>query len=354
MRRSIDLERRNEAGTRLWMQDHATLDELDLGLVNALQIQPRASWSLVGGVLGIDPVTAARRWARLENAGQAWISGYPPITPRQANAFIEIVCEPGHGLSVARELANDPQAMTIDVTAGGRDVLVTVNAPNPEVLSSYLLERMSRVQHLRQVRSHPVVRAYTEGSRWRLRALDHEQAARMSREAGETGAPGPLSDEDWAIAVALAADGRAPVSALAEAASTSTSTVRRRLARLVGNQQIRLRCELARTLSGWPVYAWFFARVSPAQLDETGRALARIPEVRTVTSTAGPYNLIIAVWLRSLVDVQELETHMARRLPHLDIVDRSITVRPVKLVGRLLDEQGYSTGAVSLDTRRCP
>lgn len=339
------------------MQDRATtLDELDLQLVNALQIHPRAAWSLVGSVLGIDPVTAARRWTRLERAGLAWISAYPPISPTQANAFVEIVCEPGRGLTVARELANDPQAMTVDVTAGGRDVLVTVNTPNPEVLSGYLLERMSRVEHLRQVRSHLVVRAYTEASRWRLRALDHDQASRMAREADEIGdrAPGPLSDVDWKIAVMLAADGRAPVGELAEAASTSTSTVRRRLARMIGTQQLRLRCELARKLSGWPVYAWFFARISPAHLEETARALARIPEVRAVTSAAGPHNLIIAVWLRSLIDVQELETHMARRLPHLDIVDRSVVVRPVKLVGRLLDEQGYATGNVPLDTRHCP
>ncbi|MEV4646561.1 Lrp/AsnC ligand binding domain-containing protein [Saccharopolyspora sp. NPDC049357] len=338
------------------MQDSATVDEVDLALVNALQIRPRASWSLVGRVVGIDPVTAARRWERLERNGQAWISAYPPITPNQANAFVEIECEPGRGVPVAEELAEDPQAMTVDVTAGGRDVLVTVCAPNPEVLSSYLLERMSRVRHLRHVRSHLVIKTYTEGSRWRLRALDQEQLATMAREADDSGEQpaGRPSEEDWAIAVTLAANGRAAISELAEAASTSASTVRRRLARLTASQQLRLRCELARTLTGWPVYAWFFAKVATAHLDETGRALARIPEVRSVTSTAGPYNLIISVWLRSLVDVQELETQMTRGLPHLDVIDRSIAVRPVKLVGRLLDERGCATGSVSLDTRHCP
>lgn len=338
------------------MQDSAELDEVDLALVNALQLQPRAPWALVGDVLGINPVTAARRWARLESEGLAWISAYPPITPHQANAFVEIACEPGQGLSVAEELANDPQAMTVDVTAGGRDVLVTVNAPTPEILSSYLLERMSRVPHLRHVRSHLIIRTYTEGSRWRLRALDHDQISKMTREVGETTEhpPSQPDDLDWAIAVTLAADGRASINALAEAAATSTSTVRRRLTRLNASQQLLLRCELARTLTGWPVYAWFFARVSTAHLDETGRALTRIPEVRTVTSTAGPYNLIIAVWVRSLVDVQELETKMTRGLPHLDVIDRSIAVRPVKLVGRLLDERGRATGSISLDTRRSP
>ncbi|MER7013523.1 Lrp/AsnC family transcriptional regulator [Saccharopolyspora sp. NPDC000359] len=334
------------------MHDGASLDEVDLALVNALQIHPRAPWSLIGAVLGIDPVTAARRWARLEHAGLAWISAYPPTTPTQATAFVELGCAPGRGVDVARELAADPQAMTVDVTAGGRDVLVTVSTPDPQVLSHYLLERMSRVEHLQQVRSHPAVRIYTEASRWRLRALDHEQTARMAREPGTGTGPVRLTEQDWAIVVALGADGRAPVAALAEAAGTSTSTVRRRMTRMLASGQLRLRCELARTQSGWPVYAWFFARVPPAHLDGTARALARIPEVRTVTSTAGPHNLVIAVWLRSLADVQDLEAHMSRRLPSLDIVDRSIVVRPVKLVGRLLDELGHATGFVPLDTRR--
>ncbi|MFF2513469.1 Lrp/AsnC family transcriptional regulator [Streptomyces sp. NPDC058086] len=45
------------------------LDELDRGVVHALQIHPRAPWTLVGEVLGVNPVTAARRWHRLEEAG---------------------------------------------------------------------------------------------------------------------------------------------------------------------------------------------------------------------------------------------------------------------------------------------
>ncbi|MDH6576360.1 NAD kinase [Kitasatospora sp. MAP5-34] len=52
----------------------AAVDELDLALVNALQLQPRAPWSLLGQTLGISPVTAARRWRRLSEAGIAWVT----------------------------------------------------------------------------------------------------------------------------------------------------------------------------------------------------------------------------------------------------------------------------------------
>ena len=52
----------DDATGREISQDSAThVDELDLAIVNCLQLQPRASWTLVGSALGVDPVTVARR-----------------------------------------------------------------------------------------------------------------------------------------------------------------------------------------------------------------------------------------------------------------------------------------------------
>ncbi len=45
------------------------LDELDLALVDALQVNPRASWAALGDVLELAPVTLARRWQRLAESG---------------------------------------------------------------------------------------------------------------------------------------------------------------------------------------------------------------------------------------------------------------------------------------------
>jgi len=49
----------------------AKLSEADLALVNALQVQPRASWSLIGKALGVGPVTVARHWERLVERREA-------------------------------------------------------------------------------------------------------------------------------------------------------------------------------------------------------------------------------------------------------------------------------------------
>jgi DNA-binding Lrp family transcriptional regulator len=152
-----------------------TLSELDLGLIHALQINPRASWAQIGALLEVAPSTVARRWTRLTERGAAWVSCQPLQDMDPALAVMEVSTAPGRTLEVAAELAGDPQAMTIDVSAGARDLIVTVAFADEHRLGEYLLERVAQVPHVAGVRSHPLVGAYTEASRWRVRSLTHEQ-----------------------------------------------------------------------------------------------------------------------------------------------------------------------------------
>ncbi|MDI3388991.1 Lrp/AsnC family transcriptional regulator [Streptomyces sp. B-S-A8] len=337
--------------------DSFKLSELDLEIVNALQISPRASWAAVGRALDVDASTAARRWARLQGHGAAWVSCQPLFVPDPAMALVEIVNEPGRSLEVAEALAGDPQAMTIDVSAGARDLLVTVVCDDSDQLSWYLLERLARVPYVLRVQSHILVRTYTDASRWRLRALSRGQERALL-----SGLPKPPKDggaylptaADRELAAALSVDGRAPLSELARVGGTSESTTRRRLNHLIGSGNVRLRCELARALTGWSVSEWLFARVPSDRLDEAAATLSTVGEVRAILSAAGPFNLLIAVWLRTISDGQRLETSIMRKLPHIDVVDRSVVIRPYKLAGRRLDRRGFSTGTVPLDLQRRP
>lgn len=324
------------------------LAETDLEIINALQVNPRATWQEVGRVLGLDATTVARRWARLRDDGAAWVSCQPLFRSEPALAFVEIAARPGKILQVAETLARDPEAMTVDISAGARDVLVTVSCADATHLSWYLLERLGAVTGTASVRSHLIVRAYTEASRWRLRSLTSEQSQQLLPKRVAEPAAVVLQESDAEIVAALSADGRAPVKEVARAVGASESTVRRRLGRLVEAGLVRLRCELARELTGWPVSAWFFARVPPDRLDAAATALGRLPEVRAVLSAAGPYNLLLAVWLRSVRDGQRLETQAMQQLPYVELVDRSVVIRPYKLAGRLLDPRGYSVGTVPL------
>lgn len=329
-----------------------TLSELDLGLIHALQINPRASWAQIGTLLGVAPSTVARRWTRLTDQGAAWVSCQPLQGIDPALAVMEVNTAPGRTLEVAAELAGDPEAMTIDVSAGARDLIVTVAFADEHRLGEYLLERVAQVPDVAGVRSHPLAGAYTEASRWRVRSLTHEQEQAVAAtlptvsESSRVRVAGPL---DRKLVAALSRDGRLPLGALAQETGASESTVRRRINALIGSGVLRLRCEVARGMTPWRVSEWFFLRVPSDRIDEAGRVLAAVPEVRAVLSAAGPFNLLVAVWLRSVADGQWLETQLMRRLPHVEVVDRSVVIRPYKLVGRLLDARGFAVGVVPLD-----
>src|SRR5262245_21675097 len=131
------------------MQDSDHLDELDLGLIHALQVNPRASWTVVGRVLRLDPVTAARRWQRLTESGVAWATTYPLLSEGLTAAIVELECRPGLAGSVARTLADDPRALIVEVTSGTRDVLATVCAPAAE-LPGYLLHTVGGIPGIRR------------------------------------------------------------------------------------------------------------------------------------------------------------------------------------------------------------
>jgi len=80
------------------------VDELDVALLDALHLNPLASFEELGAVLDVSPVTAARRWRRLVSTGRAWVSSAPgPQLPIKA-ALFEAECGKG---TYVRALARD-------------------------------------------------------------------------------------------------------------------------------------------------------------------------------------------------------------------------------------------------------
>ena len=336
------------------MHESVAMDDIDRKIVHALQIAPRAPWNLVGSVVGIDPATAARRWQRLNDTGAAWIACYPRIRNGSDFFLAALSCDPGTSVDVATVLAGDKNVTSVNVKAGGHDVLAEVGTANLAESARYNLDRLAKVPGIRSIRTLPVVLVYSEGVHWRLRALDREAEAKLAaavREPPEVAVSAPpLHEDDWDMMYCLADNPRMPLSEIAERLSISPSTARRRLG-AVSEGRIRLRCELARTQSGWPVYGTFFANCPADRVDATARALVNVPEVRAVASLIGPFNLYLALWLRSVVHMQEFESQLNVKVPHMSIADRSLVLRPVKQMGQLLDERGWRIGSVPIDIR---
>jgi DNA-binding Lrp family transcriptional regulator len=333
-------------------QDPSSLDEVDRRIVHALQIHPRAPWRLVGDVLAIDPVTAARRWQRMERDRLAWVTAYPRLADARnaVTAVVEIDTRPSAGEQVAETIAAQPRALNVKKTAGGRDLVVSVQSPTLDELARFIALQIATVPGVTGTRTHLVTAMPTEGSSWRLRSLDAEQRHRLERAASTPA--GPVRDATWDAVEArmlalLSSDGRMPVRRIAEELGTSVTTAGRRLRQLVGTR-ISLRCDVARPVSGWPLSAVYFASAPADKLREISQALAAVSEVRSCAITAGPHNLVIDVWLRSLPDVHNLEAHLSARLP-LRVADRAVVLRTVKHMGRLLDQDGRCRGVVPLD-----
>ncbi|WP_158882899.1 Lrp/AsnC family transcriptional regulator [Amycolatopsis anabasis] len=327
------------------------LTELELTLINALQVDPRASWSVIGGALGIGAATAARRWDQLVEAGDAWMTAYPagPLAARMALAFVQIDCAPGMPTEVARTLAADPHVPTIEHVAGPCDLLIHVVAPDLRAVSDYVVHRLAALPGVTGTRTLVAPRLFSEGSRWEVRAISRSQREALAAHVPSASAPIRFGELDRALMLALGENGRMSYAELSGHLGVSASTVRRHLDALLGGGSVRLRCEIARSKSPAPVTMMLWLRVPPDRLEETARSLANLPEVRMCAAISGAANLLLVAWLRSPADTVPLESSLVASLPRLEIIDRAVTLRGVKLMGRLLDDTGRAVDRVPLD-----
>jgi len=323
------------------------LDDLDQRLIHAVQVSPRASWSALAPIVGADPVTLSRRWTRLVDQGIVYVTAYGSAAPSTL-VLIEIECSPGETLAVAETLGQDPEAFTIDLTAGGRDIFVTLAVPDAEALAVWTLERIRGVSGVRSMRTHLVSETVRDARGWRLRALTTQEVTQI--EGLERRAPAASVrmsvDQRNAIAAELAYDGRVGITELASRLGMAPRRVRDAIAEMRESGRLAIRVDVARRYTPWPIYAWYFLRVPAAMASRIGAQLGRVEEVRLVANTVGEYNVIMAVWLRTLQDVRRMEAIIEERLPGVSIADRSVVLRTTKHLGHLLHADGRASGEV--------
>ncbi|WP_116209149.1 Lrp/AsnC family transcriptional regulator [Streptomyces olivoreticuli] len=334
--------------------DSSRITPIDLRILHALQIYPRASWALLGEALGISPATVARRWARMKETGLAWTSAYPSRVRDGAadiaGAYVFASCAPGTALETASALAQHPEALSVELTVGERDLFITIAAPNRVALGEYLLGPLSTVPGLLSFDTTLLARLHLEGSQWRLRALPPDIAHNLRAAAGrhERVPPRRPADEvDQQVLDVLGEDGRASYAVIAAACGISESMARRRTESLLASGGITVRCDVAWEIAGWPVSTTLAARVPPERLPETVRAFTVLPEARLVASCVGVADLLVSLWLPSVQDIPRMAAAIAGRFPDTETRRWLTGVRAVKRVGRLLDAQGRATGWVA-------
>ncbi|WP_336872713.1 Lrp/AsnC family transcriptional regulator [Rhodococcus qingshengii] len=323
------------------VQDQMLKDD-DLRLLNALQIRPRASWSELSRAIGSDPVTLTRRWERLHSQGIAWIAAYRGGPIVSATALLEIECAPAQTMSVAEQIAHDPEVLTVDLTTGNRDLLVTLTCTDLDQLSRYVLERTQSLPMITAMRTQIVSSANSDARNWRLRALDADEIAALeSTPAGKIRGVRAGEEEQSQLFDILSREPRVTVSALAAALGVTPARAGALLSHELSTGRLVVRTEIARPYSGWPVYAWYFLRLD-GRKEAIAQRLSHLREARLVASTIGSYDIALAVWLRSIDDVQRLEGYLADQFPGVSVVDRSIVLRTPHHLHRTIDVSGRS------------
>jgi DNA-binding Lrp family transcriptional regulator len=193
-------------------------------------------------------VTAARRWQRLSDAGEAWTTVALGRRGLQAMsmAFLEIDCEAGAAVEVASTLATAEHLITVQHVAAGHDLFVIAVAASMPALADHLLTDLPRVPGVAKVRTHVATRVLEASRRWRLRVLPPRSARTLVRHPGPPSSSRPMDETDRLLFKALLVDGRAGYADLAEAVGKPERTVQRRVSRLVAVGDIDFRCDLAR------------------------------------------------------------------------------------------------------------
>ncbi|MGW4242083.1 Lrp/AsnC family transcriptional regulator, partial [Nocardia sp. NPDC004722] len=327
----------------------AAFDERDLDLVNALQINPRASWTRIGASLGIDATTAARRWQQLTGSGLAWITAYAPEFA--TIAYLRLRCRAEHLAAICERVIAMPHVFSVDRLTGSFPVQLSVAVEGLAALDDFIARELATLPGVEEIRTAVNVHVYVEGSHWRPQSLDPGQRTLLTDP--RTSAPArfrPLPG-DAALVLALSVDGRRSIADLARDTGLTETTVRRRISEMTRSGRLVLRCDFAEQAAGWTVTANYWAQAPASALDELGAALASWPEIRLCVATADDSNVQLIGWLRSPREGVQLETRLQRAFPELRITERQLTLRTLKRMGRRCRQATWSSGITGV-TRR--
>ncbi|GAA0279127.1 Lrp/AsnC family transcriptional regulator [Cryptosporangium japonicum] len=320
-----------------------TLDEVDEGLVHALQVDGRASFRLVGEVLGVSENTVARRYRRLRTAGLLRVAGTLDGAALGYSAWtIRLQCLPDAAAPIAGALAARPDTSYVYLLSGGTEISCSVRTRSAEESEALLLRTLPRTARITAVSAHLLLAGYALPDDWAGPArLTEDQVARLTphHDATEPVTPGPA---DQVLLDRLAADGRTTHAELAAATGWSEPTVRRRLSGLRRSGLLRFLVDVPPHVLGFHAEARLWISAQPSKLDEVASALATHPEASLVALTTGPTNLLAAVNCR---DSADLARYLTRRIGSLDAIrtlETAPVIRTLKRAGTVLPIESAS------------
>jgi DNA-binding Lrp family transcriptional regulator len=326
------------------------VDELDIALLDALHVNPQASFEELGRVLNVAPVTAARRWHRLVSTGRAWVSSAPgPRLPMRA-ALFEAECQPGAARSVAAQFAARPQVFSVNITTGQHNIYALLVAADQPLLSELLVDTLPAVEGLHRVQSALITQLFS-GTRWRLGGLSPVQVRAVTPEQAISGQDHEFDDFDRALYLALQHDGRLSLKDLAAVVGRSEPTVRRRVDLLTRTELLASRTDFARVEAGWLTAVALKLQVREPAVAVVGHTLVQYSETRFCVAIVGggSAHLFVTMQLHRLSDLDRVIARLVAEHPGVTVVDSRAVLRSIKSWGRMLGSDGRAREVVPVD-----
>ncbi|ANP54847.1 DNA-binding Lrp family transcriptional regulator [Streptomyces griseochromogenes] len=317
--------------------DTVTLDDIDRGLVHALQIDGRAPFRLIGEALGVSENTVARRYRRLRGADVLRVVGTLNGARLGYNAWtIRLRCTPDSADAISKALAARPDTSYVHLLSGGTEISCSTQTPTSDESEALLLNKLPRTSRITSVSAHLLLGNHALPNNWAGPArLAPEQAALL--------APPPAEDGDVSLGPAdrplfdlLSRDGRASHTELAAATGWSEATVRRRLIALRRAGALVFLVDIPPAALGFRTEARLWMSVRPSRLTAVAAALAAHPEVSLVAQTTGQTNLLAAVNCRDSLDLARYLTERVASLDAIHTMETAPVIRTVKRSGALL------------------
>jgi DNA-binding Lrp family transcriptional regulator len=326
------------------------VDELDIALLDALHLNPLASFEELGTLLDVAPVTAARRWRRLVSTGRAWVSSAPgPQLPLRA-ALFEAECQPGAASAVADEFASIPQVFSVNITTGPDNLYAFVIAAGQPMLAALVVDRLPAIAGLNRVQSALMTQLFS-GTRWRLGGLSPDQVRAVTPEPAKTTPAHEFDEFDRELFLALQRDGRLSFRDLAAAVGRPEPTVRRRMGLLAHAGMLAFRTDFARVQAGWPTAVALKLSVTGSAVAAVGRTLVRYPETRFCVEVTGggAANIFVTMQLHNVSDLDPVIHRLSAEHPGVAVLDTRVVLRSLKSWGRLLGLDGRARDVVPVD-----
>lgn len=319
------------------------LSEVDLALVHALQVDPRAPWARIAQVIGVDAATVARRWAAIAESRTAWFSVWPtPERHAGLSAAALVLVSGAVSDGDAEQWCALPWVLTVERTSMGLMALVVGHGGVP-ALDARIRDTFVRAGF--DVRVEYAADVPREDSTWRLRVLSERQVEQVVSPPSSAAERSRAARDDVIeeVTALLREDARMALGAMAARMGVSDATARRTVERLVGQGLVRVGCDVAMPAVG--LHCGAVLRVAGWESDEAARAVLNHPSVHRVMQTVGPVRATVSLRMASLAELSALEASWRGT----DVADRWTVTLPLKRNGHLLGHDGRSTAQVEVD-----